>query len=67
MVHATDASGELLEHYVFLDLKLNLPELAQGDAFNPETRWGPSGSGLFSRMARSNPKASEPTANSTPR
>lgn len=66
MVQATTASGELLEHYVFHNLKTDLPELAQAGAFDPETRWGAASEGFFSRMARSKPAPAEPTANSAP-
>lgn len=63
MLHATAAGGELLEHYAFRDLKIDLPELAHADAFRPEARWG-SSKGFLSRVARGGPP--EP-ANSSPR
>ena len=50
-VQANTASGDLLERYVFVEPKLDLPELAEVTAFNPDSRWG-APKGLFSRLAR---------------
>jgi hypothetical protein len=51
LVDAKSASGERLEHYVFKDLRTNLPELAQADAFDPNSRWKSGGGGLLGRLA----------------
>jgi hypothetical protein len=62
LVQATAADGELLEKYLFRDLKTDLPELASADAFDPNRRWGRSG-GVLGRLARaagSNPGAPDP-------
>ena len=52
LFQGTAPDGNLLERYVFRDLKADLPDLAAADAFDPEARWGPS-KGLFGRIARS--------------
>ncbi len=57
LVDGRTASGELLEHYVFRDLHTNLPELAQADAFDPNSRWRSGGGGLLSRLAGTPPAA----------
>ncbi len=51
MVKGTDARGQLLESYLFLDVKTDVAELATVEAFDPEKRWG--GGGLLGRLARS--------------
>jgi hypothetical protein len=50
-VAGTAAGGEVLERYVFRDLRPDLPELAAADAFDPDARWG-APRGLLGRMAR---------------
>ena len=62
-VKATGPGGELLESYVFSELKLDPTELAATDAFDPDARWGQP-QGLLGRIARG---AAEKPANSTPR
>lgn len=52
MVQATDAKGDLLERYLFGSPKVDLPELASSDAFNPDQRWGQTKGGLLQRLAR---------------
>ncbi len=65
MVQANAANGELLERYNFGAPKLDLPELAAADAFDPDRRWRPTpGGGLLQRLARAN--AAKPIA-TTPR
>lgn len=66
-VKATGAGGELLEHYTFDDLKTDLPDLAKADAFDPAKRWGDSGQGFLSRMARSNPQSEKSEGDPNPR
>ena len=61
LVLTQDNRGQLLERYLFRDVRPDLPELNTTGAFDPETRWGPP-KGLFSRMAR----GSSPTATPTP-
>ena len=61
LVQATDGSGDLLERYVFRDPVFDPDELATADAFDPDSRWGPS-KGLFQRLAHggsATPKDSE--------
>jgi len=60
LVQSTGAGGELLEKYLFRDLKPELPELASADAFNPGHRWGRSASRL-ARSAGSAPGSPDPT------
>jgi hypothetical protein len=50
-VEVKTATGDLLEHYVFRDIRVDLPELADAGAFDQEARWGPA-RGLFGRVAR---------------
>jgi hypothetical protein len=61
MVLASDAHGQLLERYVFDPPKVNLPELASVNAFDPNARWGQP-TGLFGRLARG---SSDAPVNST--
>jgi hypothetical protein len=51
MVAAHDASGELIERYVYHEVRENPTELASADAFDPDQRWGGS-KGFLSRFAR---------------
>lgn len=51
-IHATDESGELLEHYEFRGYQLNLPELLTAEAFDHNARWG--NPKLFGRIASGN-------------
>ena len=44
-------TGELIERYIYRNLKLNPAELASAEAFDPDKRWGESKS-LLSRLAR---------------
>ncbi|WZO99663.1 DUF1571 domain-containing protein [Isosphaeraceae bacterium EP7] len=62
MVLAADAQGQLLERYVFDPPKVDLPELASVDAFDPNARWGQP-SGLFGRLARGS--STEPVKTTT--
>jgi hypothetical protein len=53
MLQANAANGDLLERYSFGDPKVDLPELASADAFDPDRRWGPApAAGLMQRLAR---------------
>jgi hypothetical protein len=69
VVQANAANGDLLERYVFRDLKTDLPDLASASAFDPAARWGHGGGGLLSRLARSGggSPATKPTAGTTTR
>ena len=51
LVVAENAQGDLLERYVYSDIRENPTELASAGAFDPGERWG-QGKGLFSRIAR---------------
>jgi|GEM_PF-2858788 len=56
-IHATDDSGELLEHYEFRGYQLNSPELLTAEAFDYNARWG--NQKLFGRLANGNSKDTE--------
>lgn len=67
MVEGTAGSGELLERYLFRDVKPDVPELASADAFDPSKRWGTStAAALLGRLARSTGDA-KTTTTSAPR
>jgi hypothetical protein len=51
LVVTEDSRGELLERYVYRDVRENPAELASAGAFEPDQRWGDS-QGLISRLAR---------------
>jgi hypothetical protein len=51
MVQATGPHDELLERYRFDDPKLDLPDLASNNAFDPSQRWGQP-KGILQRLAR---------------
>ena len=51
LVIAESPEGELLERYVYSEIRENPTELAAAGAFDPSQRWG-EGKGLFSRIAR---------------
>jgi hypothetical protein len=50
MVQGTDASGALLERYLFGPPSIDVAALAEASAFDPDSRWGAS-RGLFGRLA----------------
>ena len=50
LVLAENKQGELLERYVYSEIRENPKELAAADAFSPSERWG-EGKGLFQRLA----------------
>ena len=51
LVVAENKQGELLERYVYSEIRENPTDLAASTAFSPEDRWG-KGKGLFSRLAK---------------
>jgi hypothetical protein len=51
MVLAEDSGGNVIERYVYREVRDNPAELASNDAFEPDKRWGES-RGLLSRLAR---------------
>lgn len=51
LVQENAVNGDLIEKYVFRDLKTDLPSLAEAAAFDPVGRWGQP-KGLFGRMAQ---------------
>lgn len=56
LVEEKAADGSLLEHYVFRNIKTDVPALASADAFDPQKRWGSKAGSLlggFGRLARS--------------
>jgi len=67
LVVAKDANGDLIERYVYHEIRENPPDLALAGAFEPDQRWGDS-KGIFSRLARAAAGSNLPTTtNSTTR
>jgi Protein of unknown function (DUF1571) len=62
LVLAENQQGDLLERYVYSDIRENPKELASAAAFSPSERWG-EGKGLFSRLAKAASGSSVPTNN----
>jgi Protein of unknown function (DUF1571) len=60
LVVAENAQGDLLERYVYSDVRENPTDLASASAFDPSTRWG-EGKGLFSRIAKAASGATVPS------
>jgi hypothetical protein len=60
LVLAENAQGDLLERYVYGEVRENPTELASAAAFDPSTRWG-AGKGLFSRLAKAASGAKVPS------
>jgi hypothetical protein len=64
LVQGKAANGDLLEHYLFRDLTINPPELAQADAFDFKARWNndaaQAGGGFLNRLARSTTPGAKP-------
>jgi Protein of unknown function (DUF1571) len=61
LVTAVDSRGELVERYLYRDVRENPSELKTASAFVPDQRWGES-NGLLSRLARAAAGPSQPTA-----
>jgi hypothetical protein len=51
VVTAHDSHGDLIERYIYQDVREDPVELASADAFDPNRRWGDQ-QGLLSRFAR---------------
>lgn len=64
LVQGNAPDGSLLERYRFLNVKGDVPALAQADAFDAARRWGPP-KGLLSRLARPTTGTSKPAASET--
>jgi hypothetical protein len=60
LVVAENAKGDLLERYVYSEIRENPTDLASAAAFDPTTRWG-EGKGLFSRLAKAASAATVPS------
>lgn len=60
LVVAENAQGDLLERYVYSEIRENPTDLAAAAAFDPTTRWG-EGKGLFSRLAKAATGATVPS------
>jgi len=60
LVVAKDARGDLIERYVYREVRQNPTDLALAGAFDPDQRWGDS-RGLFSRLARAATGSNLPT------
>lgn len=61
-VELVASNHDLLERYVFRNLKPDLPELAKVESFDPNARWGPP-KGLLQRLARSAATQDDTTRN----
>ncbi len=64
LVLAENKQGDLLERYVYSEIRENPTELLAAAAFSPAERWG-EGKGLFSRLARAASGSNVPS-NSAP-
>ena len=64
LVFAKNKQGELLERYVYSDIRENPTELASVAAFSPADRWG-EGNSLFSRLARGVSASNVPNNNAS--
>jgi len=64
LVVADDAKGDLIERYVYHEVRENPTDLASSGAFEPDQRWGDS-KGLFSRLARAAAGSNLPTTSSS--
>jgi Protein of unknown function (DUF1571) len=64
LVVAEDSGGDLIERYVYHEIRENPPDLALAGAFEPDQRWGDS-KGLFSRLARAAVGSNLPTTTNT--
>jgi hypothetical protein len=63
---AEDSRGELLERYVYRDVRENPAELVSAASFEPDKRWGDS-KGLLSRLARAAAGATPPSTGESTR
>jgi hypothetical protein len=61
VVFAEDSHGQLIERYVYREIRENPTELAVAGAFEPDKRWGDS-KGLLGRFARAAAGADLPGA-----
>ncbi len=64
LVIAENAQGDLLERYVYSDIRENPNDLASADAFDPGERWG-DGKGFFSRIAKAARGSNLPSNNAS--
>jgi Protein of unknown function (DUF1571) len=62
LVLAENQQGDLLERYVYSEIRENPKELASAAAFSPSERWG-EGKGFFSRLAKAASGSSVPGNN----
>jgi Protein of unknown function (DUF1571) len=60
LVSAEDSRGELVERYIYREVRENPADLKTASAFVPDQRWGEP-NGLFSRLARAAAGPSQPT------
>jgi len=60
LVSAEDSRGELVERYIYREVRENPADLKTASAFVPDQRWGES-NGLLSRLARAAAGPSQPT------
>jgi Protein of unknown function (DUF1571) len=59
LVSAQDSRGELVERYIYREVRENPADLKTASAFVPDQRWGES-NGLLSRLARAAAGPSQP-------
>jgi hypothetical protein len=62
LVLAENKQGDLLERYVYSEIRENPKELASAAAFSPSERWG-QGKGLFHRLAKAASGSNVPSNN----
>jgi hypothetical protein len=65
LVIAKDSSGDLIERYIYQEVRENPAELASAEAFDPDRRWGPP-QGLLSRFARAGNGVKSPNTGQSP-
>ena len=64
LVSADDSTGELVERYIYREIRENPQDLETASAFVPDQRWGES-NGLLSRLARAAAGPAQPAASQT--
>ena len=64
MVVAQDSHGQLIERYVYREIRENPTDLAVASAFEPDKRWGES-KGLLGRLARAAAGTNQPAPAAT--
>jgi len=65
MVVGHDPRGQMIERYVYREIRENPSDLAVAAAFDPDQRWGGSSDGLLGRLVRAAGGANQPAASPT--